>query len=119
MIAFNLTLLVQIINFLIVYHVLRRVVFDPVIDGLVKQRMDERRLTEEIALKQADVDSFQNEKESQLIQFQQDVKVQLASDAVYIALDPSVTARVALRPVSPEELAAFRKRLEETIHAGS
>lgn len=117
-IEFNLTLLIQIINFLVVYYVLRRVIFDPVIDALIKQKSDERRLNEEIVLKQIDVDNFQAEKASQLVQFQQDVKVQLASDTVKIALDPQYTARVALRPVSAEELAAFKRKVEESLHAG-
>ncbi|MDQ5890744.1 MAG: hypothetical protein QG604_618 [Candidatus Dependentiae bacterium] len=119
MIAFNLTLLVQIMNFLIVYYVLRRVVFDPVIDALVKQKIDERRLNEEIALKQVDVNSFQAEKASQLVQFQQDVKVQLASDTIKIVLDPQYTSRAVLRPVTSAELLAFKKKLEESLHAGS
>lgn len=119
LIEFNLTLLIQVINFLIVYYALRRMVFDPVIDALIKQKAEERRLNEEIALKQVDVDNFQSEKALQLVQFQQDVKVQLASDAVKIALNPQSTARVVLRPVSPEELSVFRKKVEDSLHAGS
>jgi len=118
MIAFNITLLVQVINFLVVYYVLRRVIFDPVIEGLIKQKADERRLAEEIVLKQVDVDSFQNEKATQLVQFQQDVKVQLASDTINIPIDQSLASRLVLRPVSPEELTAFRKKLKESLHAG-
>lgn len=70
LIEFNLTLLVQVINFLIVYYVLRRMVFDPVIDALIKQKAEERRLSEEITLKQTVVDNFQAEKALQLAQFQ-------------------------------------------------
>ncbi len=119
LIEFNLTLLIQVINFLVVYYALRRMVFDPVIDALIKQKAEERRLNEEITLKQVDVDNFQSEKALQLVQFQQDVKVQLANDAVKIALNPQSTARVILRPVSSEELSAFRKKLEDSLHAGS
>jgi len=119
LIEFNLTLLIQVINFLIVYYVLRRVIFDPVIDALIKQKSEERRLNEEIVLKQLDVNGFQSEKTSQLIQFQQDVKVQLTSDTVKIVLDPQYTARAVLRPVSPAELAAFKKKMEESLYAGS
>jgi len=118
LIEFNLTLLIQVINFLIVYYVLRRMVFDPVIDALIKQKSEERRLSEEITLKQVDVDNFQAEKALQLAQFQQDVKVQLASDAVEISLSPQSTARAQLRPVSPEELAVFKKKMEDVLHAG-
>jgi hypothetical protein len=118
MIAFNLTLLIQIVNFCIVYAFLRRVIFDPVIDALVKQKIDRRRLNEEILLKQADVNSFQEEKASQLIQFQQDVKVQLATDSIKIVLDPQYTGRAHLRPVTQEELNAFKKKMEESLHAG-
>lgn len=118
MIAFNLTLLIQILNFCLVYAFLRRVIFDPVIDGLIKQKMDERRLNEEIILKQRDVSSFQEEKASQLVQFQQDVKVQLASDVVEIALDPQYTARAHLRSVTAQEMLAFKKKVEESLHAG-
>jgi hypothetical protein len=118
MIAFNLTLLIQIVNFCIVYAFLRRVIFDPVIDALVKQKIDRRRLNEEILLKQADVNSFQEEKASQLIQFQQDVKVQLATDSIKIVLDPQYTCRAHLRPVTQEELSAFKKKMEESLHAG-
>jgi len=119
MIAFNLTLLVQIINFLIVYQILCRVIFDPVIDSMVKQKADEKRLNDEIFLKQNDVESFQNEKTSQLVQFQQDVKVQLTSDIVKISVDPQFMTRSVLRPVTQEELAAFKKKLEENLHAGA
>jgi len=118
MIAFNLTLLIQIVNFCIVYAFLRRVIFDPVIDALVKQKIDRRRLNEEILLKQADVNSFQEEKASQLIQFQQDVKVQLATDSIKIVLDPQYTGRAHLRRVTQEELNAFKKKMEESLHAG-
>jgi len=119
MIAFNLTLLVQVINFCVVYYFLRRLIFDPVIDGLIKQRMVERRLNEEIILKQQDVESFRKEKALQLVQFQQDVKVQLATDTVKITLDPQYTGRVVLKPVSPEELLLFKKKMEDSLHAGN
>jgi len=118
MIAFNLTLIIQILNFCLVYSFLRRVVFDPVIDALVKQKIDQRRLNEEIVLKQGDVNSFQEEKVSQLIQFQQDVKIQLATDSIKIALDPQYTRRAHLRPISQEELNAFKSKMEESLHAG-
>ncbi|MEI7580429.1 MAG: hypothetical protein WCJ17_01390 [bacterium] len=119
MIAFNLTLIAQIINFCIVYYFLRRMIFDPVIDALIKQRIEERRLTEEIVLKKQDIASFQIEKTSQLIQFQQDVKVQLASDTIHIPLCPQSTSRVQLKPLSVEELLVFKKQLEERLHAGN
>ncbi len=119
MIAFNLTLLIQIVNFLLVYYFLRRVIFDPVIDALIKQKIDERRLNEEITLKQIDVNSFQEEKTSQLVQFQQDVRVQLATDTVKIVLDPQYSGRAVLRPVTPEELSVFKKKMEESLHAGN
>jgi hypothetical protein len=94
-------------------------IFDPVIDALIKQRIEERRLSEEIVLKKQDIASFQFEKASQLIQFQQDVKVQLASDTIHIPLSSQASSRVHLKPLSVEELMVFKKQLEERLHAGN
>jgi|GEM_PF-3016787 len=118
MIAFNLTLLVQIIHFVIVYRLLTRVIFDPVVDALVKQKIDERRLLEEISLKHTDVTKFQEEKVSQILQFQQDVRVKLADDTVHITLDPHSTSAVQLTPLTEAEVAVIRRRLQESLYAG-
>lgn len=72
MIEFNLTLLLQICNFTLTYFLLKRFFFAPVMGRILKRKIIERRLKDEIAMKGQEVINFRNEKMLQLRQFQRD-----------------------------------------------
>lgn len=74
MININLTLPLQIINFLITYWVLNRYLLRPVIVRILERRAQEKKMQDEIILKKRDVEVFNNEKTAQLAQFQVDTK---------------------------------------------
>lgn len=74
MVTINLTLPIQIINFLVTYWVLSRFLLRPIIDRLLERQADEKKMCDEIILKKKDVEVFRNEKTAQLAQFQVDSK---------------------------------------------
>jgi len=71
-IQINLTLFVQIVNIVITYKVLTRYLLQPIMDRLIERHKEEKKLSDEIILKQKDVEIFLKEKTDQLSQFQKD-----------------------------------------------
>jgi hypothetical protein len=74
MVTINLTLPIQVINFLLTYWVLSRFLLRPVITRILERQADEKKICDEITLKKKDVEVFRNEKTTQLAQFQVDSK---------------------------------------------
>ena len=72
MIQLNITLLIQIANFLVTFYVLKLFLFEPFINRILMHKKEEKQLRDEIILKQQDVDNFSSEKTAQLAQFQKD-----------------------------------------------
>lgn len=74
MININLTLPIQMINFLVTYWVLHRFLLRPIVARILERKAEEKKMCDEIILKRKDVEVFRNEKTAQLAQFQVDSK---------------------------------------------
>lgn len=74
MIVINLTLPLQMINFLVTYWVLHRFLLRPIVARILERKAEEKKMCDEIILKKKDVEVFRNEKTAQLAQFQIDSK---------------------------------------------
>ena len=72
MIHFNLTLPIQIINFLVTYWFLDHYLLRPIVQHILRRKQEERRLRDEIELKKRDLEISEQEKRDQLAQFQAD-----------------------------------------------
>lgn len=119
MIQFNLTLLVQALNFSLTFYVLKRFLFEPIIESILKRKKEEKRLGDEIVLKQKDVANFLSEKTSQLSQFQKDAKTDFPFvPATGPQVEPHAPEVCILEPTHEEQV-ALQKDLTKRVRDGS
>lgn len=117
MISINATVFVQIANFFLVYWFLHRALFTPIIRRILKRKLVEKRLKDEILVKGRDIINFRNEKNLQLKQFQKDaipehVKTLQVSREITLVTPYEEREPVAL---SSEEQARVLKEIKEVI----
>lgn len=108
---FNVTLFVQIANFALTYWFLKKFFFSPLIKRVIEKKKHIHHLVEEIKVRKKDVSLFQNEKEEQLMQFQEDARVDYPFHAARRASKPVTFAPLLWHPFSEEE----RTRLKEFL----
>ncbi|MBU1007956.1 hypothetical protein KKA53_02665 [Candidatus Dependentiae bacterium] len=70
----NATFLVQIINFLITYHVLNIFLLKPVITSLKEKKLKRKKLEQKIKIEEEALRSLEKEKSDSIVIFQEHVK---------------------------------------------
>mgnify|MGYP000500935203 CR=1 FL=1 len=110
MIQFNLTLPVQLFNFVVTFYVLKRFLFAPVIERIIRRKKEEKQLCDEIILKKQDVENFRSEKTTQLSQFQKDAKTDFPFAPVK---DPAPALPIEPVTIDPPEDHTYEKLAKE------
>lgn len=118
MIQFNLTLLVQVLNFSITFYVLKRFLFEPFIKNIIDRKKEEKRLRDEILLKRKDVDNFLNEKTLQLSQFQKDATTDFPFRPVTSYRAQTIPQQECIIEPSTRQQADLQEALIKKVHNG-
>lgn len=117
MINFNITLFIQIGNFVATAIVLERYVYYPLIQRLLKRRQEEKHLRDELFLKKRDIDSFLHEKTSQLSQFQKDAKTDFPFTPVTTPPPVDDVPAPKVKAPTAAELTALQEKLEQEVRS--
>ena len=118
MITFNVTLFIQLGNFILTTYFLQKLLFRPIIDRIIQRKKEEKQLRDEIILKKQDVENFRDEKTAQLSQFQKDAKTDYPFTPVTSPSSPQPTTPVKVSKPTAAELKELQDKLEERVRHG-
>lgn len=118
MIAFNITLFIQLGNFILTAYLLQRFLYRPIIDRIIQRKQEEKQLRDEIILKKQDVENFRTEKSSQLSQFQKDAKTDFPFTPATKPSPAQPAPPVKVSTPTATELQELQEKLEKRVRHG-